>query len=65
MNTLRRLSRVLQQVNTTIFLHAAYIIGIGVVSVAGRALGVRFLDDVATKTNWKKPTGSKETERMY
>lgn len=65
MNTLRRLSRVLQQVNAAIFLHAAYIIGIGVVSLLGRAIGVKFLDERVTKTNWKTPTGSKERARMY
>lgn len=47
------------------FLLAAYVLGIGVVSLVGRAMGVRFLDEEVTNTNWKKPTGSKETERMY
>lgn len=65
MITIRRLSRFLQRINTAVFLLAAYVLGIGVVSLVGRAMGVKFLDEEVTNTNWKKPTGSKETERMY
>lgn len=65
MNFFRRLSKTLQRINTVVFLHAAYIMGIGVVSVVGRAMGVKFLDETATRTNWKLPTGSADTERMY
>lgn len=65
MNFFHRLSKSLQRINTAVFLHAAYVVGIGVVSVVGRAFGVRFLDETAIKTNWKQPTGSADTERMY
>lgn len=65
MNFLRWFSKVLQHINTVFFLHVAYIIGIGVVSVAGRAMGAKFLDETAKKTNWKRPTGSTDPERMY
>lgn len=65
MNFLRRLSKVLQPVNTMVFLHIAYLVGIGVVSVVGKLFGARFLDETATKTNWKPPTGSQDQERMY
>ncbi len=65
MNFFRRLSKVLQRVNTAILLHVAYALGIGVVSVVGRAFGVRFLDETAIKTNWKPPTGSTDSDRMY
>ena len=65
MNILRRFLKTLQRINTAVFLHAAYVVGIGVVSVMGRLFGARFLDETAIKTNWKPPTGSQETERMY
>ncbi len=65
MNFFRRLSKVLQRVNTAILLHVAYALGIGVVSVVGRAFGVRFFDETVTKTNWKPPTGSADSDRMY
>ena len=65
MNLLRRLSKVLQRVNTAVLLHAAYVVGIGVVSVAGRAMGMKFFDEEAIKTNWKRPTGSTDPERMF
>ena len=51
--------------NTAVLLHAAYVVGIGVVSVIGRAFGMRFLDETAKKTNWKTPTGSTDAERMF
>ena len=65
MNTFRRLSQALQRMNTAVLLHAAYVVGIGVVSVIGRAFGMRFLDETAKKTNWKTPTGSTDAERMF
>ncbi|MBI4066699.1 hypothetical protein HY411_03200 [Candidatus Gottesmanbacteria bacterium] len=65
MRFFRGLSRALRRINTAIFLHAAYVVGIGVVSVIGRAIGVRFLDETATKTNWKRPTGSDDSTRMF
>ncbi|MEK9143324.1 MAG: hypothetical protein AAB481_01710 [Patescibacteria group bacterium] len=65
MNFFRRLSKVLQQISTAVLLHAAYVVGIGVVSVVGRLFGARFLDETATKTNWKPPTGSQDPNRMY
>lgn len=58
-------SKALQRINTAIFLHAAYILGIGVVSIVGRLFGARFLDETAKKTNWIQPTGSTDPERMY
>lgn len=65
MNTLQRLSKASQRINTAVFLHAAYVVGIGVVSIVGRAMGAKFLDETAKKTNWKRPTGSTDAERMY
>lgn len=65
MSRFRRLSQALQCINTAVFLHAAYILGIGVVSIVGRLFGARFLDEKAKKTNWKKPMGSKDPDRMY
>ncbi len=65
MNALRYLSKALQRINTAIFLHAAYGLGIGIVSVVGRVMGMKFLDETATKTYWKTPTGSVDPERMY
>lgn len=65
MNTLQRLSKTLQRINTAVFLHIAYLVGIGAVSILGRLFGARFLDETATKTNWKLPTGSQDQERMY
>ncbi len=65
MRTFHALSGRLQRIQIALFLHAAYAVGIGVVSVVGRALGMRFLDEVAVKTNWKMPTGSMDAQRMY
>lgn len=65
MNCINLYSRLIQRVTAIMFLHAAYFLGIGVVSVLGRMFGTRFLDEIPTKTNWKKPTGSEEMERMY
>ncbi len=65
MNKFYRVSRFLQRINTAVFLHAAYVLGIGVVSVIGRAMGAKFLDETAIKTNWKPQTGSTDEERMY
>lgn len=65
MNFFRRFSKTLQRINTAIFLHAAYVVGIGVVSIAGRAMGMKFFDETAKKTNWKSPTGSTDAERMF
>lgn len=65
MNMFRRLSQALQHINASVLLHVAYIVGIGVVSIVGRAMGMKFLDETATKTNWKSPTGSTDAERMY
>jgi len=65
MNFFRRFSKALQYINRVIFLHVAYVLGIGVVSVVGRAMGMKFLDETATKTNWKIPTGSTDPERMF
>ncbi len=65
MSFFRRLSKALQRINTAVFLHAAYVLGIGVVSVIGRAMGAKFLDETAIKTNWKRLTGSQDPERMY
>ena len=47
------------------FLLIAYLVGIGPVSIVGRLFGARFLDETATKTNWKPPTGSTDSDRMY
>lgn len=65
MNKFYRASRFLQRITTAVFLYAAYVLGIGVVSVIGRAMGAKFLDETAIKTNWKKPTGSTDSDRMY
>ena len=65
MSKFSRLLQALQRINTAVLLHAAYILGIGIVSVVGRLMGAKFLDETATKTNWKTPTGSADPERMY
>lgn len=48
-----------------VFLSVSYILGIGFVSLVGKAMGADFLDRTATKTTWKPPTGSEESNRMY
>lgn len=65
MRVLQKLFCLFQRINTAIFLHAAYLFGVGVVSVVGRAFGMRFLQENSVKTNWKEPTGSADSKRMY
>ena len=60
-----QLSRALQRINVALLLHMAYFLGIGIVSLVGRALGYRFLDESAAGSTCSAPTGSDEPERMY
>ena len=65
MNKLQKFSTTLQRFYTALFLHSAYILGIGIVSISGKLSGVYFLENKTSGSNWKLTTGSHEPDRMY
>lgn len=62
---LKRLSHVLQKTTTIVFLHLAYVVGIGVTSGIGKVLKRSFFSVHPVKSNWIKHKTDGSIKTMY